>query len=209
MFAWGHPEGVAYGEDAAAEEELGAWIGLTAALGAQLLRIVAAGPRLRPRTSTRARVEGTARAFSTAAARAADVGVRLAVENHADLTADELAEVVERVDSPALGVCLDTANALRVGDEPTTAAERLAPWIVMVHLKDCAGDPDRLQGPASVPYGTGVVPIEDVLRVVVEAQPDVAVCVELAQLDDPAADEVAWVERDVAWLRAAAARLRP
>jgi sugar phosphate isomerase/epimerase len=68
---------------------------------------VAAGPRLRPRTSTRERVEGTARAFATAAARAADVGVRLAVENHADLTADELAEVVERVDSPASG-CAST-----------------------------------------------------------------------------------------------------
>ena len=207
VLAWGHPEGVAYGADAAALGDLGDWIDRTVELGAGLLRIVAAGPRLRRLTPARERVEGTARAFAVAAARAAEAGVELAVENHADLTAEELVAVLERVDNPALRVCLDTANALRVGDEPRAAAERLAPWVAMVHLKDCAGDPGRLQGPASVPYGEGVVPLDDVLAAVLAVRPDAPVCVELAQLDDPEADEIAWVERDVRWLREAAGRL--
>ena len=59
-------------------------------------------------------------------------------------------------------ICLDTANALRVGDDPVEAAALLAPLTRMVHLKDV--EPldrvvDPVAGPCSVPYGEGVVPI--------------------------------------------------
>ena len=39
---------------------------------------------------------------------------------------------------PGLAVCLDTANALRVGDDPVALAHATASRVAMVHLKDVA-----------------------------------------------------------------------
>jgi sugar phosphate isomerase/epimerase len=102
-----------------------------------------------------------------------------------------------------LGICLDTANALRVGDDPVEAARRLAPHVRMLHLKDCAplDDRDPLAGPESVAYGEGVVDLDGVLRALGPALDDLPVCVELAQLGPDAGDERALVADGVRWLR--------
>jgi sugar phosphate isomerase/epimerase len=63
-------------------------------------------------------------------------GVRLAIENHADYRGHELASVLARVDSPAVGARLDTANPYAVIEEPLAAAEALAPYTVATHVKD-------------------------------------------------------------------------
>jgi sugar phosphate isomerase/epimerase len=98
-----------------------------------------------------------------------------------------LAEVAD----PALGVCFDTANAPRVGEDPLEACRLLAPRIRMVHLKDVeaiesAADP--VAGPRSVPYGEGIIPVEAVLSTLAGAGFDGLVCVEIAQLG-PGVDE--------------------
>ena len=77
--------------------------------------------------------------------RARDHDLRLALENHGDLTAEQIEQLLEEVGDD-LRVCFDTANALRVGDDVASAARRLAPAIEILHLKDCAGvwdDPGR------------------------------------------------------------------
>jgi sugar phosphate isomerase/epimerase len=63
-------------------------------------------------------------------------GVRLTIENHADYRGHELAAVLARVDSPAVGARLDTANPYAVIEEPLAAAEALAPYTVATHVKD-------------------------------------------------------------------------
>ena len=143
------------------------------------------------------------RAAPQAAARARALGLRLAVENHGDLRAAELLELVERADDEALGVCLDTANALRVGDDPLEAAALLAPRTLMVHLKDVeplAPGMDPVAGPRSVPYGEGAIPVAAVLATLATSGFDGLVCVELGQLGADA-DELAMVADGVAWLR--------
>ena len=135
------------------------------------------------------------------AARAATAaGVLLAIENHADLRASELVELLERVGDPVVGICLDTANALRVGDDPVAAAMVLAPWVRMLHLKDCEPPDGSLTGPRSVPYGQGVVPLEAVLEAVRPTDP--LTCVELGHLGAGEVDERALVADGVAWLQA-------
>jgi sugar phosphate isomerase/epimerase len=63
-------------------------------------------------------------------------GVRLAIENHADYRGHELASVLTRVGSPAVGARLDTGNAYCAIEEPVAAAEALAPYTVATHIKD-------------------------------------------------------------------------
>jgi sugar phosphate isomerase/epimerase len=96
------------------------------------------------------------------------LGLVLAVENHADLLAHELAELITTVDSPWLGVCLDTANNLRMLEDPDRAIDTLAPFAKAVHLKDVAahrGDPKTFTFWPSVPLGRGVIDIPRTLRV--------------------------------------------
>jgi 3-oxoisoapionate decarboxylase len=65
---------------------------------------------------------------------AADVW--LAIENHDRFSARTLAEILSAVDSPRLGICLDTANSLGCGEDVRTVMAELAPWIVNLHIKD-------------------------------------------------------------------------
>ena len=56
------------------------------------------------------------------AAVAAEEGVTLALENHADDRGHEVADVVVGVRSPGLGVRLDTANPYAVIEEPVAVS---------------------------------------------------------------------------------------
>jgi sugar phosphate isomerase/epimerase len=127
----------------------------------------------------------------------------LAVENHGDLTAAQLNALLDEVGEEAVGVCFDTANALRVGDDVLEAVQLLAPRVRMLHVKDVepvSAETDAVAGPRSVPYGSGVVPLDEVLDVVAAAGFDGLACVEVAQLA-PGDDERALVAHSVAWLR--------
>lgn len=199
--SWGAPDGLALGRRPEALDELFDWIRLAPELGCRLMRVVAAGPRLRAYADEWPNAVAPLR---RAAEHAADLGLELALENHGDLTAAQIDALLDAVAHPALGVCFDAANAPRVGDDVLEATRLLAPRVRLVHLKDVepverAADP--VAGPCSVPYGEGIVPLEDVLSTLAAAGFEGLVCVEIAQLA-PGADERALAARCVEWLRA-------
>jgi sugar phosphate isomerase/epimerase len=202
--AWGHPQGLAFGTDEAALEDLLAWIGVAHELGSPMIRIVVGGPALRHAEPVEQQLERTVPWLRTITARAAGLGVTVAIENHADLNALELTDLIHRVGAGNLGVCFDTANAARVGDDVVAAARRFGDLVQMIHLKDVESPDsaaDTVRGPHSVPYGTGVIPIDGVLDAL--AGPIAAgapVCVEIAQLA-PGADDLALIEDGVRWLQ--------
>ncbi len=201
--SWGAPNGLEFGAREEALDDLLEWLELAPELGVRVVRIVAAGPSLRRLEPVERQLARTEAPLAEAATRARSLGLELALENHGDLTAAEIAVLLRRVDDPALGVCLDTANAARVGDDVLEAAELLAPSVRMVHLKDCeplAAVRDPVAGPRSVPYGEGVIPVGGVLETLAAAGFDGLVCVELAQLG-PGDDERQLVRDSVRWLR--------
>ena len=216
VFAWGAPNGLEFGASSAALSDLLTWVELAAAAGTAVLRIVVAGPTLRGREPVERQIERTCAPLRLAGARAAALGIRLAIENHADLTARQLETLIERAAAESIGVCFDSANALRVGDEPLEALRRLAPLVLMVHLKGverAAEEP--IGGPRSVPYGNGAVPVARLLDLLATLRFAGLVCVELGQLapgDDEhalVADAVRWLhERETAQQRAANASPR-
>jgi sugar phosphate isomerase/epimerase len=62
--------------------------------------------------------------------------VPLAIENHKDWTADEMAALMKEKASRWLGVCLDTGNNIALLDDPMATVEALAPYAISTHIKD-------------------------------------------------------------------------
>jgi len=207
-FSWGHPwpagqfHGLDGGREPRAEADLERWITAAARLGHPVLRITAGTPASRgdePADLLVARLVGPMR---RAADRAAELGVRLALENHGDLRADDILDLFERVGSPDLGVCLDNVNLIRVGDDMLEGTRALGPRALLVQLKDhLPGDPTVPGGPVCVALGEGSAPLDEIVAILGRAGFDGPVCVELASLGGGDVDELALIERSVAWLR--------
>lgn len=62
--------------------------------------------------------------------------IKLAIENHDRLTCAEFNEIIDRVGSDWVGICLDTVNSLGAVEAPNTVIPALAPRAINVHMKD-------------------------------------------------------------------------
>ncbi|MFC7737596.1 sugar phosphate isomerase/epimerase family protein [Roseomonas sp. GCM10028921] len=171
VWAWGHPNGLGSGTRPEAADDLARHLGAARRVGAGVMRICCGGRRTRPDDwpSHRDALLPLLRGLLPTAE---EQGVVMAIENHLDLLSGELTELLERVNSPWLGVCLDTANNVRIGEDPLAVVWRLAPWTRATHLKDVAplaGAEDAFTSWPSVPLGQGVVDIPAVLRLLQKA----------------------------------------
>jgi len=116
-----------------------------------------------------------------AAPRLEELGVRVGLENHLDLTMDEMLQVVERVGSRSVGICLDTGNALGSMEDPVETARKAAPHVVSTHFKDWkAGWTRRGFQFAACPMGQGVVDLKEIVRILAQHQPDLTLSLECA-----------------------------
>ncbi len=207
-FSWGHPwPGGAYhgldgGRSPGAEVELRRWIDTAQRLGHDLLRITAGSPASRGDEPAGILVARLIAPMRRAADYAGERGVRLALENHGDLRVDDILAIFERVARPdVLGVCLDNLNLIRVGDDMADGTRSLAPVTLLVQLKDhLAGDPAVWGGPVCTALGDGVADLDGLIAILRAAGFDGPVCVELASLGPDDVDELAMVERSLAWL---------
>lgn len=99
-------------------------------------------------------------------------GVSLVLENHQDLTTDELLTLLEFLDSEWVGICFDTGNPLALLEDPRECATAFGPLIRSVHLKDyqvvARSDGFLLLGCA---LGEGVVDLSAVLEVLAASAP--------------------------------------
>jgi 3-oxoisoapionate decarboxylase len=65
-------------------------------------------------------------------------GVTLALETYEQIPVATLVDIVRRVDSPAVGICVDPANCVAALELPTATVEAVAPYVRNVHVKDFA-----------------------------------------------------------------------
>jgi sugar phosphate isomerase/epimerase len=208
-FSWGHPwpegayHGLHRGVAPGAEEDLARWIDAAARLGHGVMRITLGSPATRGLDPSDVLIARLVDPVRRAADLAAAVDLELAIENHGDLSADELIEIITRVDRPNLGVTLDNLNLIRLGDDMVEGTTKLAPLTRIVQLKDHLPTDDVNQpgGPTCTALGEGVAPLEAVLATLDEAGFDGPVCVEIASLGPEPVDELALIERSVRWLR--------
>jgi len=115
-------------------------VDIAAALGAPTMRHdVTRGPAARSKSvsfnSVLARVVPAIREIADYAA---ERGVVTSLENHGFYLqkATRVEALLKKVDHPNFGLTLDMGNFLCVNDDPVAAVRRLAPYAVMVHVKD-------------------------------------------------------------------------
>jgi 3-oxoisoapionate decarboxylase len=203
VWAWGHPRGLASGTEPGALDDLFHHVDTAAAMGAGVMRICAGGRRTRTLGWAEHR-ELLLPLLERAADYAASRSVVLAIENHIDLSTDEMIELVETLDHPSIGVCLDTANNLRLFEDAALAIERLAPYAKAVHLKDVTafrGSPREFGFWPSVPLGRGLIDIPRALRALREADYAGLLALEIDFLHPDYAGEEAAITESIAYLR--------
>ena len=209
-FSWGHPwpEGAYHGLDGgrtpAAEEHLARWVALAGSLGHEFMRITLGSPASRGTEPGSVLVDRLIAPVRRCADVAADVGLALAIENHGDLTAAEVLEIIDRSGRTNLGVTLDTVNLPRLGDDMVEGTRLLAPHTLLMQMKDHAPTEDftQLGGAVTTALGEGVAPLDELVAILDEAGFDGPIAVELASLGPGDVDEMAMVARSVDWLRA-------
>ncbi len=62
-------------------------------------------------------------------------GIRLALENHTETFADEILWLIDQIDHPLVGACVDTVNSMGVLENPETAVRKLAPCVLQPFLR--------------------------------------------------------------------------
>jgi sugar phosphate isomerase/epimerase len=111
-------------------------------------------------------------------------GIRLAIENHKDWRVPDLLDVLKRIDSPQIGVCLDTGNSIALLEEPHEVVEAYAPYTFTTHFKDMAvaeyEDGFLL---SEVPLGTGFVDLARLIAAVRKHRPEVRLNLEMITRD--------------------------
>ena len=153
-----------------------------AALGCRETRVYVGDRHDRFRTDTHwpVQIEATLEVLERLTPALRDLNLRVAIETHADVTVDELLRLLDRLDPAVAGVTLDTGNLLMRLDDPVRAVERLAPRVLLTHVKDCVlARTARGYAWQARPVGSGILPMPDLLAPLIRANPALNLSIEL------------------------------
>jgi len=115
-----------------------AWIDRAAVLGASHVRFFAGTAAQLAKHPNR--IAEACDSIDECATYAAKKGIYLGVENHGRLNGDQMLEIMKRVQSPWVGINLDTGNF--VSEDPYADLEACAPFAVNVQVKSEIQTPD-------------------------------------------------------------------
>jgi len=109
------------------------------AIGSTSMRCFVGGPPDRRGTlPIEAHIENAIKVLRAVRSQALDTGVKVAIENHGDVTAREVKTMIEEVGKDLLGSNLDTGNPMSVLEDPMLTLEILGPYVVTTHIRDSA-----------------------------------------------------------------------
>jgi len=131
----------------------------------------------------------------------------LAVENHDRLFTSQFVEIIESVASDYVGICLDCANSLGVGEGIREVVSSLAPYAVNFHLKEVSIKRKYHKMGFDIegkPFGEGDLPLQWILSEL----PGKCRTAILEQwtppeesLDETVTKERIWAEKSVSYLK--------
>jgi sugar phosphate isomerase/epimerase len=160
VVAWGHPEGFDGGARPEAIADLRKYFPVCHQLGAKVLRVTGSSHAHR-NESHGPQIERLTKIFKECATIADGEGVKIADENHFDFTTAEYLGLFQAVGSTSFGMCFDTGNCLRNGDDPVASARLLSRYIFATHTKDVqavyGGDPKDWMFFACTAVGRGII----------------------------------------------------
>lgn len=185
VFTWGHPHGYDGGRKPEAHKSVLHYLDLAAKVGATQMRIVL-GNHKNFADPIPERSERLRPLITEAAEKAGALGLRLSIENHADFPVMRLVEFIDSIGIPELGLCLDTGNARRVGDDQLELLKTIdLSKVFMIQLKETLCLPGH-EAPTgwwpTVYYGTGDTHADACLAILRERNFDDPVVIELSNL---------------------------
>jgi sugar phosphate isomerase/epimerase len=166
-----------FAEDEAAHQLLLEDIRTAAALGAPLLRLF---PGATPAQDS---APGWAKARE-AVALAGSLGIQIALENFARTpggTLAEVANILHKIDTPALRANIDIGNYPLHNQDPIAAIQAIGDKAIYAHIKDYGGSPTA--GP--VLFGKGVLPLADIFAAFDQLPQRIILCFEFSGGPDP------------------------
>ena len=89
--------------------------------------------------------------------------IRLAIENHCVETMAEITSLVNKIDSPWVGVLFDICNTLPAWEDPMEAARLCADKVISTHIRDqmvCTSGVDDSFVITGMPLGEGTIDVE-------------------------------------------------
>ncbi len=113
-------------------DHLGRYLEIAGALGARTLRSMIQAQEIE------AGPEAAVAELRAALPRLESVGVTLALETYEQIPTRTLLGIVEELDSPHVGICLDPANCVSALEHPKDVVGACAPRTVNLHVKDFA-----------------------------------------------------------------------
>jgi len=110
--------------------------------------------------------------------------VRLAIENHKDRRVPELLDLLKRISSEYVGVCVDIGNNIALLEEPMAVVEALAPFAFSTHLEEMAVE-EYEEGflLSEVPLGEGFLDLQKMVAVLQKANPTIQFNLEMITRD--------------------------
>lgn len=186
VFTWGHPNGYNGGKNLQAHERVLHYLDLAKRVGATQMRIVL-GNHKNFADPISERSDLLRPLLREAASLAATLGVRLSIENHADFPVMRLVELIDSIGIPELGLCLDTGNARRVGDDQLELLRTLdLSRVFMIQLKETLCLPGH-EAPTgwwpTVYYGQGDTHADQCLAILRERNFTDPIVIELSNLN--------------------------
>lgn len=110
--------------------------------------------------------------------------VKLAVENHKDWTAEELAAIIRNLNSEWIGVTLDFGNNVSLLEDPMEVIRTLAPLAFSTHVKDMGVQPFTNGFLLSeVELGKGIVDLKEAIQLCQKYNPAVRFSLEMITRD--------------------------
>jgi 3-oxoisoapionate decarboxylase len=205
VFAWGHPDGLEGGTNKDAYGEMIRCFECARGIGAKVMRVVGSSLRFRNQPHE-PQIERLTKMFREAVKVGEEYGIRMAIENHIDFTAEEMLCLLTEVNSPWLGVNFDTGNFLRLLDDPIKGMAKLAPYVYATHIKDLKIQrgvaADEWYFFSSTPVGDGLVDNGKLVQLLADAGYEGLLAVEIDFLHpDYESDEDEAVARSVEELK--------
>jgi len=166
-FAWGHPDGFMGTNEAESLSDIKKYMMVSKEVGSHVMRITGSSISYFSKPH-RPQIELSVKCLKKLVPLAETLSIKLAIENHGDFFLHELLEIVERIDSPFLGITLDTGNCLRLKENPVDAIRLFKERIFIIHAKDLAPIEEQITDEpltlACVPAGQGITDFKGIVH---------------------------------------------
>lgn len=141
-------------------------IKISETIGSRVLRVVPQTRRVSAKEEIESQVVRVEKNLKQILQSAKKAGIRIALENYAQIKTGELCSVIARLGSEYVGACLDTMNSVVFLENPEHTAEQLGPYTITAHFKDFRIIPDpRGHRIVGVCLGDGVVDFKTILEI--------------------------------------------